>query len=111
MKSAQAIVVLGGLLSDEYTGNKAQVPGAGDIPFFGALFRNESRARKKTNLMVFLRPVVVRDENSVEALTQGRYQEMQGLQKDADKPETPVLPVPNDQVLPPFPGRKEPSKP
>ena len=105
------VVVLGGLLSDTYEDSRQQVPGLGNLPFFGSLFRSESRSRSKTNLMVFLRPVVVRDENSVEALTQGRYQEMQGLQKDADKPETPVLPVPNDQVLPPFPGRKEPSKP
>ena len=96
-----AIVVLGGLLSDEYTGNKAQVPGAGDIPFFGALFRNESRARKKTNLMVFLRPVVLRDANATEVLSSGRYQQMMGAQQDAQKAPTGVLPVDNNVTLPP----------
>ena len=100
-----AVVVLGGLLSDNYEGSRQQVPGLGDLPFFGNLFRNESRSRKKTNLMIFLRPVVVRDDNSAEVLSSGRYEQMQGLQKDADKPETPVLPVPNDQVLPPFPRK------
>ena len=105
------VVVLGGLLSDTYEDSRQQVPGLGNLPFFGSLFRSETRSRSKTNLMVFLRPVVVRDDSSVEALTQGRYQQMQGLQKDADKPETPVLPVPNDQVLPAFPSRKEPTQP
>ena len=100
-----AVVVLGGLLSDTYEDNRQQVPGLGDMPFFGNLFRNESRSRNKTNLMIFLRPVVVRDDNSAEVLSSGRYEQMQGLQKDADKPETPVLPIPNDQVLPPFPRK------
>ena len=44
-----AIVVLGGLLQDEYAGNENKVPGLGDVPFFGNLFKNESRTRKKTN--------------------------------------------------------------
>jgi len=100
-----AVVVLGGLLSDTYEDNRQQVPGLGDMPFFGNLFRSESRTRNKTNLMIFLRPVVVRDDNSVEVLSSGRYEQMQGLQKEADKPETPVLPIPNDQVLPPLPRR------
>ena len=100
-----AVVVLGGLLSDNYEDSRQQVPGLGDMPLLGNLFRNESRSRNKTNLMIFLRPVVVRDDNSAEVLSSGRYEQMQGLQKDADKPETPVLPVPNDQVLPPFPRK------
>jgi len=98
-------VVLGGLLSDTYEDSRQQVPGLGDMPLFGNLFRNERRIRNKTNLMIFLRPVVVRDDNSAEVLSSGRYEQMQGLQKDADKPETPVLPIPNDQVLPPFPRK------
>ena len=105
-----AIVVLGGLLSDEYTGNKAQVPGAGDIPFFGALFRNESRARKKTNLMVFLRPVVLRDANATEVLSSGRYQQMLGAQQEAQKAPTGVLPVENNVSLP-QPGQATPTAP
>jgi general secretion pathway protein D len=100
-----AVVVLGGLLSDTYEDSRQQVPGLGDMPFFGNLFRSERRTRNKTNLMIFLRPVVVRDDNSAEVLSSGRYEQMQGLQKDADKPETPVLPIPNDQVLPPFPRK------
>ena len=51
------IVVLGGLLQDEYSGNQEKVPLLGDIPLFGNLFKTESLSRKKTNLMVFLRPL------------------------------------------------------
>ena len=51
-----AIVVLGGLLQDEYSGNQEKVPVLGDVPIVGNLFRTETRSRKKTNLMVFLRP-------------------------------------------------------
>ena len=98
------VVVLGGLLSDSYQDSRQQVPGLGDIPFFGALFRNESRNRSKTNLMVFLRPVVVRDDASAEVLSNGRYQFMQGLQKDASKESTGVLPVPSDVTLPSLPA-------
>ena len=98
------VVVLGGLLSDSYQDSRQQVPGLGDIPFFGALFRNETRSRSKTNLMVFLRPVVVRDDTSAEVLSNGRYQFMQGLQKEAGKEPTSVLPIPNDLSLPPLPA-------
>ena len=98
------VVVLGGLLSDSYQDSRQQVPGLGDIPFFGALFRNETRSRSKTNLMVFLRPVVVRDDSSTEVLSNGRYQFMQGLQKEAGKEPTSVLPIPNDLTLPPLPA-------
>lgn len=59
------IVILGGLLQDEFSGNKEQVPVLGDIPLIGNLFKTESRSRK-TNLMVFLRPVVVRDGAATE---------------------------------------------
>jgi len=71
-----AIVVLGGLLQDEYAGNNDRVPGLADIPIFGNLFKSEARSRKKTNLMVFLRPVVVRDAAGAEALSAGRYDQM-----------------------------------
>ena len=63
-----AIVVLGGLLQDEYAGNQEKVPVLGDMPVLGNLFRTETRSRKKTNLMVFLRPVVVRDAVQSDAL-------------------------------------------
>jgi general secretion pathway protein D len=79
-----AIVVLGGLLQDTTANNQQRVPGLASIPFFGALFRSENKSRVKTNLMVFLRPVIVRDGASTEALSLERYQNMRSMQLDSE---------------------------
>ena len=75
-----SIVVLGGLLQDDYSGKQDKVPGLGDLPVFGNLFKSEQRQRKKTNLMVFLRPVVLRDGRQTESLALDRYELMRGNQ-------------------------------
>jgi general secretion pathway protein D len=105
-----SIVVLGGLLSDEYTGTQSQVPGLGDIPGLGWLFKSESRSRSKKNLMVFLRPVVVRDAASTEALSNSRYQQMQGLQRNAQPAYHLLLNTEGSANLPALPG-SAPAKP
>ena len=99
-----AIVVLGGLLSDDYEGNKSQVPGLGDIPGLGWLFKSETRSRTKSNLMVFLRPVVVRDANATEALSNNRYQQMLGLQHNAQPPQNAILDTGGAPIMPALPG-------
>ena len=96
-----AIVVLGGLLQDEYAGNQDKVPGLADIPFFGNLFKSETRGRKKTNLMVFLRPVVVRDAAASDALSMGRYDLMRAAQAGAQPAPSAVLKINEGPVLPP----------
>jgi general secretion pathway protein D len=96
-----AIVVLGGLLQDEYAGNQDKVPLVGDIPLFGNLFKSETRSRKKTNLMVFLRPVVVRDAQRSDELSLDRYELMRGLQQNTQPAQSPVFPVNTAPVLPP----------
>lgn len=68
-----SIVVLGGLLQDQYSNNQQKVPVVGDVPVFGNLFRAETRNRSKTNLMVFLRPVIVRDTAASDALSFDKY--------------------------------------
>ncbi len=95
------IVVIGGLLQDQYSGNQDKVPGLGDLPVFGNLFKTDSRSRNKTNLMVFLRPVVVRDSQTSERLSMDRYElKRSGMQAKQPMPsslapinETPVLPA------------------
>jgi general secretion pathway protein D len=67
------VVVLGGLVQDTYTDNKSKVPLLGDIPVIGALFRSENRTKQRRNLLVFLRPVVLKDEAAGTKLTQERY--------------------------------------
>jgi general secretion pathway protein D len=100
-----AIVVLGGLLQDEYSGNEEKVPGLGDVPLFGNLFKGEARTRKKTNLMVFLRPVVVRDAQATGQLSLDRYDLMRaGLQAAQPVPNT-LVPINEAPLLPPAPAR------
>ena len=94
------IVVLGGLLQDEYSNNQEKVPLLGDIPLFGNLFKTESRGRKKTNLMVFLRPVVVRDAAATEQLSLDRYDLMRASQTSAQPPFNIILPINDSAMLP-----------
>ncbi len=68
-----AILALGGLVEDSYSGGEEKVPVLGDLPFAGSLFRYDTRKRSKTNLVVFLRPVILRDRDSYAALTDSRY--------------------------------------
>jgi general secretion pathway protein D len=92
-----SIVVLGGLLQDEYSGNQDKVPGLGDVPLFGNLFKSESRSRNKTNLMVFLRPVVVRDAATSDQLSMGRYDQMRGGQAGVQPTPSSLVPI-NESV-------------
>ena len=102
-----SIVVLGGLLQDDTTNSQEKVPGLGDLPIFGNLFKSEARSRKKTNLMVFLRPVVVRDGAATEALSMGRYEQMRLNQQGFQPTATDVLPLSGSAVMP---AAAEPAK-
>jgi general secretion pathway protein D len=95
------IVVIGGLIQDTVTDSIARVPVLGSIPLLGNLFRYESRSQGKTNLMIFLRPTLVRDSGAADAFTGERYnyiigeQEASALQGSGILPDlgTPVLPA------------------
>ncbi len=104
-----SVVVLGGLLQDEYAGGQEKVPGLGDIPFFGALFRSDTRSRKKTNLMVFLRPVVIRDANASDRLSADRYEQMRAIQQEAQPLPSTTVPINEAPVLPQMPRRPAPA--
>ena len=95
-----AVVVLGGLLQDEYAGNQEKVPALGDVPFFGNLFKSETRSRKKTNLMVFLRPVVVRDAQATERLSLDRYDLMRSGLNEAQPVPSHLVPINEAAQLP-----------
>jgi general secretion pathway protein D len=94
------IVVLGGLLEDRYAGNQEKVPGLGDVPILGNLFRSETRSRRKTNLMVFLRPVVLRDGAQTDELSLDRYDLMRTKQEAAQPKPSAVVPINEGPVLP-----------
>lgn len=74
------IMVLGGLLQDGYSQSNDAVPWLGSLPGIGALFRNERRAITKTNLMVFLRPYIIRDSEAGRSITLNRYDFMRRAQ-------------------------------
>nr|WP_322992719.1 type II secretion system secretin GspD [Limnohabitans sp.] len=105
-----SIVVLGGLLQDDTTNSQEKVPGLGDLPIFGNLFKSEARSRKKTNLMVFLRPMVVRDGAATEALSMGRYEQMRLNQQGFQPTATGTLPLNGSAVMPPLaePAKRQP---
>ncbi len=86
-----SIIVLGGLLEDSYAQAEDKVPLLGDVPIVGNLFRSENRSRKKTNLMVFLRPVVVRDAAASDALMIDRYESIRALQQQVQPSSGGVL--------------------
>ena len=94
------VVALGGLLSDNYADSMEKTPLLGDIPILGALFRYETKTRVKTNLMVFLRPYVVRTAEQSDALTNDRY----GLLKDMRDDYRPNVRVLSNESLTPLPS-------
>jgi general secretion pathway protein D len=100
------ILVLGGLIEDRYNENKTKVPLLGDIPYLGALFRSESRQKTRTNLMVFLRPVVMRDVDSANKVSLERYELIRSFQKEMQPKESVVVPINDTPVIPPL-GRIE----
>ena len=67
------VVVLGGLLTQKEREANGKVPGLGDVPGLGILFRNHDNQREKVNLMMFIRPVIVRDAAFVRAYSRRKY--------------------------------------
>jgi general secretion pathway protein D len=95
------IVVIGGLIQDSLKDGVEKVPIFGDIPLLGALFQYKTRARSKTNLMVFLRPTVLRDSDSAGSLTGERYEYIIGQQRALKPAVSPPLPDVESPTLPP----------
>ena len=103
------IIVLGGLIQDSMQDGLDKVPLLGDIPVLGHFFKYEKRKRVKTNLMVFLRPHVLRDVGSLDALTGERYDFIRERQAEYKMqphfllPDMQMKPLP-DLNNPPLPG-------
>ena len=97
-------VVLSGLIEDSTDVKESRVPLLGSIPFLGALFRYESRERKRTNTMVFLRPKVVRTEAASGALAADRYEYMRTQVGNATRPDNAFLQGYQINELQPYPA-------
>jgi len=85
------IIVLGGLIEDTEGNGEEKVRGLGDIPVLGNLFKYRNRTRVKTNLMVFLRPVVVRSKEASNSLAMDRYDYMRAAGAVGQAKEDSVL--------------------
>jgi general secretion pathway protein D len=103
------IVVLGGLIRDSANRGEQRVPYLGRIPILGELFKTRSRQRDKTNLMVFIRPKVLRDGVDTAIATDAKYNFIRDMQQKAGANPGEILPLipfnkdPQLPVLPPPP--------
>jgi len=98
------VIVLGGLIQDDVTRTNAKVPLLGDIPLLGALFRSTQETHVKRNLMVFLRPTVIRDRAGLAALSGKKYSDIRVIETDSASPS--ILPANPEQL---FDGRGVPA--
>src|SRR6266545_4845041 len=117
-------IVLGGLIQNTLTVTTQQIPLLGDIPFLGALFRFKSEDRKRTNLMIFLRPVIIRSADDGYRVTQDRYEYLRGYTRgegperediydrmEPAQPGPPAAPPQTPEQNPPGPPPAPPAAP
>jgi general secretion pathway protein D len=78
-------LVLGGLIQDDFTDSEQKVPLLGDIPVVGRLFKSKNRLNVKRNLLVFLRPKIIRDAEAVREVTRERYRRMKTIEMEIDQ--------------------------
>jgi len=102
------IMVLGGQMKESYTDGENKVPVLGDVPALGNLFKSASRERSKSIMLVFLRPVVIRDGQAASALSLDRYEAIRAQQQAAQPAPKALLPINDAPVLPAVPGKGQP---
>lgn len=85
------MIVLGGLLDERETEVTSKVPGLGDIPLLGGLFRSKQNKREKVNLMIFLRTVIVKDNTMSEYYSNKKYSQLRSEQRDLLNKDTGML--------------------
>ncbi|WP_225741650.1 type II secretion system secretin GspD [Halospina sp. K52047b] len=91
-------IVLGGLINEDYRVSQSKVPLLGDIPLLGALFRSETKTRQKRNLIVFLRPTILREEGEADEVARTQFKRlwevnlgMNGEKTEGEQPERPEM--------------------
>ena len=94
------VVVLGGLIEEKIGESVQKVPFLGDIPFLGALFRSKTADVTKTNLMVFIHPVILRDAAVTQSYTNSKYNYIRALQMQQDEDGVNMIPGKQHPVLP-----------
>jgi general secretion pathway protein D len=103
------IIVLGGLMQDTVTQSEDRVPVLGSIPLLGNLFKSRSGSRQKTNLLVFLRPTILRDQSATEAISISKYNEIRNEEKSLNGGKITLLPGEKQPSIPAIaPGNRPP---
>jgi general secretion pathway protein D len=106
------VIVLGGLMSDTVTESEDRVPGLGAIPLLGNLFKSRSGSRQKKNLMVFIRPKILRDADATESTSESKYNEVRQDERTLNNGHITLLPGQKQPVVPPMPpGAGQPAPP
>ncbi|MCC7198756.1 MAG: type II secretion system secretin GspD [Gammaproteobacteria bacterium] len=103
------MIVLGGLMSDTLTDTESRVPGLGSIPILGELFRVRSSHKTKTNLLVFIRPKVLRTAEQAAIETNAKYNYIRNQQKNANGGRVPLMPMESQPLLPELLGPLTPA--
>jgi general secretion pathway protein D len=97
------IIVLGGLMSDTVTESEDRVPGLGAIPLIGNLFKSRSGSRQKKNLLVFIRPKIMRDAEATESTSEAKYDEVRQNQRSLHNGHITLLPGEKQPLVPAMP--------
>jgi general secretion pathway protein D len=97
------VIVLGGLMSDTVTESEDRVPGLGAIPLIGNLFKSRSGSRQKKNLLVFIRPNILRDADATESTSEAQYNQVREDQRTLNKGHITLLPGQKQPVMSPMP--------
>jgi general secretion pathway protein D len=97
------VIVLGGLMSDTVLESEDRVPGLGAIPVIGNLFKSRSGSRQKKNLLVFIRPKILRDANATETTSEVQYNDLRQNQRSLNNGHINLLPGQRQPVVPPMP--------
>jgi general secretion pathway protein D len=98
------VIVLGGLMSDTVLESEDRVPGLGAIPLLGNLFKSRAGSRQKKNLLVFIRPQILRDADATETTSEAQYNEVRQQQKSLNKGHITLLPGQRQPVVPAIPS-------
>ena len=97
------VLILGGLIDDQLRQGEQRVPGLGRIPGLGWLFRARRTEHSKTNLMVFIRPTILRDRFDAASHTSAKYRDVQELQRQMQQNEVRLMRNEQQPTVPPFP--------
>ena len=95
-----SMIAIGGLIKDEYNDSSTGVPLLQSIPILGNLFKSSDRTRHKNNLMLFLRPIVIRNQADADRLTVNRYDSIRSQQQSTQPDKSYLMRINDSPVLP-----------